>query len=297
MHKRMLRASGVLFVISALPLSPLARAAPTKGAPKAKPSSKARAKPSKKTDTAARKGIREMEKKGWTLTFHDEFDGTKLDTAKWTDQYWHGRTHSNNEQQYYAPDGYEVKNGVLRFKAEKRTMGGMPYTSGMIASHDKFTQRYGWFEIRAKFPKGKGMWPAFWLLPATREWPPEIDVLEILGHETDKVYFSTHWRNAEKKHAYKTQHFSGPDFSKEFHTFAVEWTPKECIWYVDGIERARSDAGIPHEPMYLIANLAVGGDWPGNPDATTTFPGIMEIDHIRVYRRKDAQADEGGKQG
>lgn len=241
-----------------------------------------------KPRTVGQRGVREMEKAGWRLTFEDEFNGSKLDTRKWLDRYWHGRTHSNNEQQYYAPDGYEVKDGVLRFKAEKRTMGGMPYTSGMISSFDLFAQQYGWFEIRAKFPKGKGMWPAFWLLPATKKWPPEIDVLEILGHETNKVYFSTHWNNLEGKHTSKTGHFTGPDFSQDFHTFAVEWTPKECIWYVDGVERHRSSEGIPHEPMYVIANLAVGGNWPGNPDATTPFPGIMKIDYIRVYQRKEA---------
>src|SRR5262249_34885851 len=109
----------------------------------------------------------EWEKPGWTLTFHDEFDGAKLDPAKWEDHYWHGRTHSNNELQYYAPDGYEVRNGWLRFKGERRRMGGMPFTSGMISSLGHFSQKFGLFEIRARFPKGKGFWPAFWLLPIT----------------------------------------------------------------------------------------------------------------------------------
>src|SRR5206468_2731637 len=111
--------------------------------------------------------------------------------------------------------------------------------------------------------------------------------LEILGHEPDKVYFSTHWRDAAGRHRFKTQSYRGPDFSQEFHTFAVEWKPGEVIWYVDGQERARSQAGVPAEPMYVIANLAVGGDWPGNPDRTTPFPGVMEIDTIRVYRRQE----------
>jgi beta-glucanase (GH16 family) len=225
------------------------------------------------------------QQKGWVLTFHDEFDGDKLDTTKWNDQYWHGRTHSNNEQQYYAPDGYEVSKGRLRFKGEKRSMGGKTYTSGMITSLDHFSQKYGLFEIRAKFPKGKGYWPAFWLLPITREWPPEIDVLEILGHEPEKVYFTTHWRDAAGKHQGKGFNYTGSDFSADYHTFSVEWKPGEVIWYVDDVERARSTAGVPDEPMYVIANLAVGGDWPGNPDATTRFPGYMDIDFIRVYQR------------
>jgi beta-glucanase (GH16 family) len=229
-----------------------------------------------------------MDKPGWTLTFNDEFDGTALDTTKWMDQYWHGRTHSNNEQQYYAPDGYEVSDGRLRFIAEQREMGGMLYTSGMVTSFESFAQQYGWFEIRARFPKGQGLWPVFWLLPATKEWPPEIDVLEILGHETEKVYFSTHWSSvaAADNHQFKTGDYVGPDFSADFHTFAVEWQDGLCIWYVDGVERYRSVAGIPDEPMYVIANLAVGGDWPGMPDATTPFPSYMDIDYIRVYQRE-----------
>jgi beta-glucanase (GH16 family) len=227
----------------------------------------------------------------WEITFRDEFRGTKLDRTKWIDSYPGGeRTHSNNEQQFYATDGWEVRNGRLRFKAEKRKKGSMPYTSGMVSSFGKFSQKYGWFEIRARFPKGKGMWPAFWLLPITRDWPPEIDILEILGHETDKVYFSTHFNNAAGKHEYKTGNWKGPDFAADYHVFAVDWQPGLCIWYVDGVERYRSTTGVSAEPMYILANLAVGGDWPGMPDALTPFPGYMDIDYIRVYRRKATQA-------
>jgi beta-glucanase (GH16 family) len=232
-------------------------------------------------------GNKAMEKAGWTLTFHDEFNGKALDRSKWIDSYPDNvRTHSNNEQQYYAEDGWKVGKGAIRFKAEKRSMGGMPYTSGMISSFGKFEQKYGWFEIRAQFPKGKGLWPAFWLLPVTKAWPPEIDILEILGHETDKIYFSTHWGKDYKEHKFKTQEYKGTEFSDGFHTVALEWTEKECIWYVDGKERARTSEGIPHEPMYLLANLAVGGDWPGMPDDKTPFPSFMDIDYIRVYKRK-----------
>jgi beta-glucanase (GH16 family) len=230
--------------------------------------------------------VREMEKKGWRLTFRDEFNGRKLDQTKWSDSYWYGRTHGNNELQYYAPDGYELKNGILRLKAEKRRYEGHDYTSGMISSHGKFVQKYGYFEIRAKFPKGKGYWPAFWLLPAdVRKWPPEIDVLEILGHEPNKVYMTLHWRDEAGRHKQKGGSWVGPDFSADFHVFAIEWKRGEIIWYVDGVERFRVNENVPDEPMYLIANLAVGGDWPGAPDASTVFPGYMDIDYIRVYSR------------
>ena len=226
-------------------------------------------------------------KKGYALSWSDEFNGSKLDTTKWIDSYPdNNRTHSNGEQQYYATDGYAVSDGVLKLKAQKRTMGGMPYTSGMIASYGKFAQKYGWFEIRMKFPKGKGMWPAFWLLPETKAWPPEIDILEILGHEPNKVYLTNHWKPVDGVHDGKGDSYTGPDFSADFHTFALEWTPTELVWYVDSKERYRTDRHIPQEPMYVIANLAVGGDWPGLPDAATVFPASMDIDYIRVYQKR-----------
>ena len=231
--------------------------------------------------------IVEMKKQGWELTFQDEFSGSRLDKTKWIDSYPDDvRTHSNNEQQYYAPDGYAVGSGRLRLKAQKRSMGGMPYTSGMVSSYGKFTQQYGWCEMRARFPNGKGMWPAFWLLPPTKEWPPEIDILEILGHEPDKVYMTNHWKNASGAHEGKGDSFKGLDFSAAYHTFALDWEPDALVWYVDGVERYRTTANIPSEPMYLLANLAVGGDWPGNPDNKTIFPAYMDIDYIRVYKKK-----------
>jgi beta-glucanase (GH16 family) len=236
----------------------------------------------------------QIEKPGWRLTFHDEFDGSRLDAAKWSDHYWHGRTHANRELEYYAPDGYELKDGMLRLIArpvapeDRGKTQGLPYTSGMIEGSGKFSQKYGWFEVRCRVPAGKGFWPAFWLLPATRNWPPEIDVLEILGHDPATVYFTTHWRDPQRKHLSDGHRWKGPDFSADFHTFAVDWEPGTIIWYVDGVERARTDKGVPDEPMYMIANLAVGGDWPGNPDAQTVFPGAMEIDYIRVYQRPAA---------
>lgn len=229
------------------------------------------------------------QKPGWVLTFADEFDGNDLDRSRWIDSYPdNNRTHTNNEQQYYAPDGWRVTNGLMHFTAERRAMGGLPYTSGMVSSYGKFAQQYGWFEIRAKFPKGKGIWPAFWLLPETKSWPPEIDILEILGHEPDTVLMTNHWGQDFRSRQFRTAKWQGPDFSADFHTFAVEWTPEVIIWYVDGVERHRSTEHVPQQRMYILANLAVGGDLPGMPDDTTPFPGVMEIDYIRAYARAEA---------
>ncbi len=230
--------------------------------------------------------ITDPRKLGYVLTFHDDFNGDRLDSSKWIDSYPDGvRTHSNNEQQYYAPDGYEVRDGRLRLKGERRSMGGMPYTSGMVTTFGKFSQQYGWFEARLSIPHGKGMWPAFWLLPDDKSWPPEIDILEILGHEPDKDYMTNHYVNAEGKHEGKGDSWKGPDFSAAYHVFALEWKPDEIVWYVDGVPRYHTRENVPHVPMYVLLNLAIGGDWPGNPDSTTPFPGNMDIDYVRVYSK------------
>lgn len=230
--------------------------------------------------------VTDPRKLGYVLAFHDEFDGTHLDASRWIDSYPDGvRTHSNNEQQYYAPDGYEVRDGRLRLRAERRAMGGMPYTSGMVTTYGKFSQQYGWFEARLRIPRGKGMWPAFWLLPDDKSWPPEIDILEILGHEPDKDYMTNHYKNASGRHEGKGDNYKGPDFSAGYHVFALEWKPDEIIWYVDGVQRYHTTENVPHVPMYVLLNLAVGGDWPGNPDSTTPFPGNMDIDYVRVYHK------------
>jgi len=230
--------------------------------------------------------ISDPRKLGYRLTFADEFKGMRLDASKWIDSYPDGvRTHSNHEQQYYAPDGYEVHHGFLRLKAERRHMGGMPYTSGIVTTYGRFAQKYGWFEARLRVPKGQGMWPAFWLLPDDKSWPPEIDILEILGHEPHKVYMTDHYKSAAGKHESKGDSFSGPDFSDGYHTFALEWKPDEIIWYVDGIPRYRTHEDVPSVRMYVLLNLAVGGDWPRNPDNTTPFPASMDINYVRVYTK------------
>jgi beta-glucanase (GH16 family) len=246
----------------------------------------ASAAPKHPSGSALSKAPAPWDKPGWVMTFHDEFDGSALNTNYWIDSYPHGaRTHNNGEMEYYAPDGYSINGGNLHLVATNHAQNGEQYTSGMICSYGHFAQTYGWFEMRARMPAGKGMWPAFWLLPANGVWPPEIDILEILGHEPNKVYFTNHWSAGD--HQSHGVNWVGPDFSKDYHTFAVDWEPGSITWYVDGVAHGNSTSGVPAEPMFIVANLAVGGGWPGNPDATTTFPSSMDIDYIRVYRRAD----------
>lgn len=228
---------------------------------------------------------------GWTLTFDDEFQGNSLDLTKWNPNDPWGRER-NKEWEAYVTNAFVVKDGMLRIMAEKYPQGVMyagkmrHYTSGMMTTYQKFSQLYGRFEICCRVPKGKGMWPAFWMLPEPLSWPPEIDVLEILGHEPNKIYMTQHWRDPEDhKHKHDGAPWVGPDFSADFHTYAVEWSPERIIWFVDGVERFRSEKYHPAKKMYMLVNLAVGGDWPGYPNETTQFPAAFEVKYVRAYQK------------
>lgn len=255
----------------------------------------------------------------WMETFVDEFEGEALDRTRWkTADYWSNRTLPDNaELQCYLDDAFAIEDGVLLIEATRReTPAGachpadraLPYASGMITTGgcnpyekepacenlERFAQAYGYFEMRARFPAGKGFWPAFWLLPADGEWPPEVDVLEWIGDDRDTAFMTYHYETEQSDHEKAQGAFDGPDFSADFHRFGLLWTPDRLVWYVDGVERFRvEDAPIPDAPMYLLVNLAVGGTWPGSPDDTTPFPAAMEVDSVRAF----SWAGEGDPEG
>jgi beta-glucanase (GH16 family) len=221
--------------------------------------------------------------KTFQLKFDDEFNGSSLDQKNWNTQFPWGRVSTpNGEAQYYAPDSFKVADGLLQIQADKRDMEGFHYTSGIITTFDKFSMTFGYVEMRAKLPKGKGLWPAFWLIPVDQSWPPEMDVFEARGDHPDTISMTNHWSD-EGKHQFVTQSYTGPDFTQDFHTFGVEWSPSEIIWYVDGVDRFRTNQGVPSKPMYLVVNLAVGGNLVGYPDDSTPFPSHLEIDYVRAY--------------
>lgn len=215
--------------------------------------------------------------------FQDEFNGNTLDREKWTTQHGWGRT-NKPELQYYADDALIVHNGTLKIKAESKPTENMDYSSGMINSMNSFTFTYGYVEARIKIPAGQGLWSALWLLDAGGS-ADEIDIAEFLGHTPKMTYMTLHYADQDG-HPKGTNdgQYEGLDFSNDFHTIGVHWQAGSITWYADGVERYQVTENIPAKPMYLIANLAVGGEWPGTPDETTHFPATYEIDYIRVYQ-------------
>ncbi|MHC5110112.1 MAG: family 16 glycosylhydrolase [Planctomycetota bacterium] len=229
----------------------------------------------------------------WEEIWSDDFGGDTIDLEKWRVEDLH--LIKNNELQYYAPDDAYLENGNLILRSQERTYQGFDsdgiwgtyaYTSGLVESRDDFATAYGRIEVRAKLPSTQGIWPAHWMLPDSREWPPEIDIMELLGHEPERVYMTHHWGTWPQVQS-NGGSFIGPDFSDDYHTFAVEWFPDKIDWYVDDVRRFTSTVATPQEPFYIILNTAVGGNWPGNPNGTTVFPQYHSIDYVKVFMPAD----------
>ncbi len=148
-----------------------------------------------------------------------------------------------------------------------------------------YSQLYGVFAMSAKLPRGNGLWPAFWLLPVDKTWPPEIDVMEVIGREPNKLYLHLHFPDMTAPGIGIDTHVN---LSADFHEYAVDWGPDEIKWYFDR-KLVYSQPTHPslHKPFYIIANLAVGKPdmWGGAPDRTTTFPATMQIKYIKAWQR------------
>ncbi len=223
----------------------------------------------------------------YTLVFSDEFNNTWVDTSKWN--ITNIASTVNNELEYYAPDEVWESGGVLVLHSQRRNYGGRSYTSGRVDTQNHFTLQYGEVIWHAMAPKGKGIWPALWLVqyqcpPATpcNTWPPEIDVMELKGSNPYTNYM-TNWWGLYPNQQYNTQTYSGPDFS-QWHEYHLVWDPSQIEWFVDGTLVKRVTSNIPNQPMQIIMNVAVGGVFDGNPDGSTVFPTYMFIDWIHVYR-------------
>jgi len=240
---------------------------------------------------------------GYRLVFSEEFNGGSIDSSKWNSSYRWGPNYTiNNEQQYYVdhianPDfganPFKLGGGKLEITASrtpsslKSSANNKSYLSGTLTTYNKFKARYGYFEMRAKVPKGQGLWPAFWLLNHYDNGSePEIDIMEFLGNEADTVYQVYHYKSGYNARGSGTMEFAGPDFTNDFHTFGMKWEPNRITWYVDGREVNRYEgSGISNEEMYIIVNLALGGGWGGPVNGSTPFPARYTIDYIRAYKR------------
>ena len=249
-----------------------------------------------------------------TLLWSDEFngpDGGQPDTKKW-DLVENDSGYGNRELEYYTkrPVNLHLKKGQLIFVARNETFQGpdgqtRSYTSARIESRRRFEVQYGRIEARMMLPKGQGLWPAFWMLGSNFDsvhWPTcgEIDIMENVGYEPSTIHGSLHGPGYSGANPL-TGVYTLPDqgrFSDGFHIFAIEWEPREIRFYVDGhlfeTQKAESlQAGkqwVFDHPFYIVLNLAVGGYWPGNPDATTVFPAKMLVDYVRVYKLSDQAA-------
>jgi beta-glucanase (GH16 family) len=229
------------------------------------------------------------------LIFDDEFNGS-APSSTWSTCWWYAPTGcndgSNDAQLDVAPNVTEA-GGYLNLTALDQTVQatnpttGAPetfsYTSGMVNSESQFSFTYGYVEWRAKMPAGQGLWPSLWMLPENNSWPPELDVLEVLGNDPTTGYNTWHPASPNPAQGFA---FHGADLSQGYHTFGADWEPGSITWYVDGKAVASTTSNVTNLAMYLVMELSVGatGSWAGPPNASTHFPAVESIDYVRVWQ-------------
>lgn len=231
---------------------------------------------------------------GYRLVWQDEFNGNSV-SNDWTfeigDHGW-----GNNEWQYYTNgQNVSVFDGNLVIEAREEAFQGANYTSTRMITQNKQSFQYGRIDIRAVLPEGQGIWPALWMLGdnfSSVGWPAcgEIDIMEIVGHEPSTVHGTIHWDNSghvEYGDSYTLA--NGKKFSDEFHVFSIIWDETTIKWLMNDIqynEVAITPAHMSefHATFFFIFNIAVGGNWPGYPNATTQFPQRMIVDYVRVFQ-------------
>ncbi len=229
----------------------------------------------------------------WKLVWSDEFNSSGLpDPSKWGNEVGFIR---NNELQYYTSGRLEnsvVENGNLLIIGRKESFESANYTSASLTTDGKESWTYGKVDARIKLPKGQGLWPAFWMLGQNIHqvgWPKcgEIDIMEHINNE-DVLYGTLHWHN--EKHVSDGE--KTPRDVTQFHNYTIEWDKGVISWFLDGtkyhevsIKDSINSTTEFNKPFYIILNLAIGGDWPKNPDETTVFPDTMFVDYVRVYQK------------
>jgi beta-glucanase (GH16 family) len=257
----------------------------------------------------AQAGTPASEKRKWDLAWSDEFggpNGSGADSTKWVLEVGGGGW-GNQELEYYTnrlQNAY-VQDGSLVIRAQPEKYKGKDgvtrdYTSARLKTLGKFSQAYGRFEAGMKIPYGQGLWPAFWMMGDDIDsagWPAcgEIDIMENVGKEPSIVHGTIHGPGYSGSAGIGAPYTLPPGkrFADDFHIFAVEWEPNAIRFYADGnLYETLTRADLPQgqrwvfdHPFFLLMNVAVGGSWPGSPDASTVFPQTMLVDYVRVYRR------------
>lgn len=250
-------------------------------------------------------GCASSQSNDWRLVWPDEFDGTQIDPSKWEFEV-NAKGGGNNELQYYITNNATVRDGYLFIEARKEKYTGKEgtrdYTSSRMHTKNRGDWKYGRFEMRAKLPAGQGYWPAFWMLPTDAiygGWPHsgEIDIMEIIGHRPAELHGTLHYADTKRDHTYRGTNtaLASGTFADDFHVFAAEWETNSIKWFLDGkLYQTQTNwtSGTNNFPapfdqrFHIILNLAIGGNWPGNPDEKTVFPQTMAVDYVRVYQRQ-----------
>lgn len=246
-------------------------------------------------------------------TFFDDFDALDLAWRRWTPHFdgsydWMVKRTlvGNKEQQLYVDPGYKgsstkplglnpfvLKDGKLDIVADRTppalraSLYGYEFTSGLLTSRQSLVQQYGFFEMRAKVPAGRALWPAFWLLAEDRSWPPEIDVLEVVGQQPDQMVQTTHWKDpATGLHQVSGCRTPLITASTGYHQYGVMWDARRITYYIDRVPvtEIATPPGLDKR-MYMLLNLAVGGVMVGVADARTPVPAVFSIDWVAAYEQ------------
>ncbi len=237
----------------------------------------------------------------YRLVWNDEFSGNEINSNSWNFESGNNNGWGNNELENYTarPQNSFVSTGNLIIEARKESLGGFNYTSARMTTKGKRFFTFGRIDIRAKLPVAKGMWPALWMLGeniSTVNWPAcgEIDIMELVGSNPNRVSGTAHWGSSSTNHVYKGADYFLPapeDFSQKFHVFSIIWEKDIIKWYVDdklfytNTINMVSPANYPFNAnQFFIFNVAVGGNWPGSPDSSTPFPQRMFVDYVRVFQ-------------
>lgn len=236
---------------------------------------------------------------GWNLAWSDEFNGTSINTSNWKYETG-GDGWGNNELEYYTnrSENARIENGNLVVEARKENYNGMNYTSARLKSQGLKNWTYGKVEARMKLPAGQGVWPAFWMLGeniSQVSWPKcgEIDIMEHINNES-AIHGTIHW-DSTGNNTHAQYGAASPNIDvTQYHVYSIEWDASSIKWFVDGTQYLEANIANNingteefHKPFFILFNLAVGGNWPGNPDGSTPFPAKMYVDYVRVYQHGD----------